>query len=115
MDENLFTPFDEDFNGTGSSETIASSIRGGFTSPAPKLKAYISYDDRILEQLEILLSNLPIPQSTPPSLIVRGVSLSYFDSSLASNEKYRGNAVKLYQLIRHMKWLVFCSTLFVIK
>ena len=112
MDENLFTPFDEDFNGTGSSETIASSIRGGFTSPAPKLKAYISYDDRILEQLEILLSNLPIPHSTPPSLIVRGVSLSYFDSSLASNEKY---AVKLYQLIRHMKWLVFCSTLFVIK
>ena len=33
-----FSPFEEDFNGPVSSENIASSIRGDFTSPAPKSK-----------------------------------------------------------------------------
>ena len=103
-----FAPFEEDFNGPTSSENIASSIRGDFTSPAPKSKSYISYEERILEQLESLLNDLPIPQSTQPTLIVRGVSLSYFNSSLANESKYGGNAVKLYQLIRQMKWLLFC-------
>ena len=102
-----FSPFEEDFNGPISSENIASSIRD-FTSPAPKSKSYISYEERILEQLESLLNDLPIPQSTQPTLIVRGVSLSFFNSSLANESKYGGNAVKLYQLIRHMKWLLFC-------
>ena len=48
-----FPHFEEDFNGPMSSENIASSIRGDFTSPAPKSKSYISYEERILEQLEV--------------------------------------------------------------
>ena len=100
--------YEEDFNGSSNVDKVASSTRRGFASPALKANLLINYEDKLLEQLESLLNSLPIPEVIPRSLLVRGVSASYFDMDLATQRKYGGNAVKVYQLMRLMKWLVFC-------
>ena len=64
MSRKSYAPNAENFYGTSSSERLTPTTKGTSMSTASKTTTYISYEDRILEQLEILLKELPIPENT---------------------------------------------------
>ena len=60
----------------------------------------------LIDKIEEILSDLPIPSNHHRNFVLRGVNASkYFDDFLA--EDFEGHVLKVFQLIRLMKWLNF--------
>ena len=77
------------------------------SNATPKAGTHRKLEVQLLENMDILLHRLPMPENTHRNLSLRGVSMTkYFDEALQRNPIYGGQAVKVYQLMRHMKWYV---------
>ena len=60
----------------------------------------------LIDKIEEILGELPIPANQHRNLIIRGVNASkYFDEFV--NSDFEGHVLKVFQLIRLMKWLYF--------
>ena len=60
----------------------------------------------LIDKIEEILGELPIPANQHRNLIIRGVNDSkYFDEFV--NSDFEGHVLKVFQLIRLMKWLNF--------
>jgi hypothetical protein len=105
-------PFDDRllFNGrkgAGQIRNMSPLTDSSNSNATPKAGTNRRLEVQLLENMDILLQKIPMPENTLRNLSLRGVSMAkYFDEALQSNPIYGGQAVKVYQLIRHMKWYV---------
>ena len=93
--------------GAGFNSRDVSPITDSSLNATPKASTTKSLELQLLENMDILLHRIPMPENTQRNLTLRGVSVTkYFDEALQRKPCYGGQAVKVYQLIRHMKWYV---------